>query len=236
MENIIERCVRRERWVVRKSREREREGESIACRRRDSETRRERRSCTFFSSVFHMRFHLASRQYHGDPRAPQNISLLSSSPYYSPLTYLLPSFYLFPPFRDPRLCSALYFFRARNHRERKTPFRSPKETTFPRPPPAPPDPFVFSFLHGLPENEPKRCKRSARRWRGPPDYRTLIRVAHALALSLRACIHAREYYELDLSRVSIARGSKLRLSVSSRWRNFSGFLRSLDRDARMGER
>lgn len=125
-------------------------------------------------SVFHVRFHLASRQYHGDPCAPQNISFsIRAFPPLSTITLpLFPtplrilffsSLCLFPPFRDPRLCHALYFFRARNHRERKTPFRSPKENHRSSPP-CTSSPFsatlsvprCTSFLHGLPGTaEPK---------------------------------------------------------------------------------
>jgi len=60
----------------RETKKREKERRSIACRRRDSEARRERYSRTSYSSVFHVRFHLASRQY--QTRAHHRISLSPS--------------------------------------------------------------------------------------------------------------------------------------------------------------
>jgi len=130
---------KRKRKKERKKRKKEKERRSIACRRRDSEVQRERCSRTSYSSVFHVRFHLARRQYHGDSCAPQNISFsirafpplltITPPPLFYPLNvYLFPFLCLFLLFRDPRLCPVLYFFRARNHRNHKTPFWSPKET------------------------------------------------------------------------------------------------------------
>ena len=81
----------------------------------------------FSSAFFHVRFHLAGRQYlPGDPGR----SILQPIP--SPLHSSLPPTLFFLRAIHP-LCPALSFFRARNHRERAqdTHFQPSKETCIP---------------------------------------------------------------------------------------------------------
>lgn len=176
-----------------------------------------------------------------------------------PLTYLFSIFLSFPSFQRsssspltlPGLCSALYFFRARNHRERKTPFRSPKENypispiPLPCTPPSsrhhpPPVPSSFPVSCSVCQKRTETQSRASTR-----GTRAALHVAEDASYT-----HARSFTRLractrGVSSISLASPSRagrncdfssgLSVGIPPVGRNFSGFLQAArTRGARWG--
>lgn len=117
-------------------------GENRTSRRRDDDSPERRRA-----ALLHLSPDVFSHAV--------SFSRAAISPRPSRTFFLSASSCLLLPFMPP-LCSTLSFFRARNHRERKTPFQATKEEEF-LPSPAPAPSYSSLFLARFARNGPK-CK------------------------------------------------------------------------------
>lgn len=193
MENIIEpACGWRE---TEKEREREDRSHIGVETARLTQHGREAPLAPFSRQFFHVRFHLASRQYRAEtgPHRRMSLSPHSSLPifHFTLLKRTTKSFCLLPSFRDPRLCSAFFISFARIIIASKAHHFGLQKRSFP---------YLAIFLSFSVSREVRqKCDKT--------------RIRHT---SMRGREFAILLLVSSIFRISIAK-SKLRLCMVSRW-------------------